>query len=101
MNPDLITELTKAIVSVVLILISAYLIPWLKNYIGDDKYQTILDFAEITVRAAEKIYTVDEWAQKKAYVVNMVSRKANELGIEIDEKEINAIVEGAVQAVKG
>lgn len=101
MNPDLITELTKAIVSVVLILISAYLIPWLKNYIGDDKYQTILDFAEITVRAAEKIYTVDEWAQKKVYVVNMVSRKANELGIEIDEKEINAIVEGAVQAVKG
>jgi len=101
MSPELISDLTRAILSVVLILISAYVIPWLKNYVGEDKYQSIIEFAEIVVRSAEKIYTVDEWAQKKAYAVNMVSKKAKEIGIDIDEKEINAIIEGAVQAVKG
>lgn len=101
MSPELISDLTRAILSVVLILISAYVIPWLKNYVGEDKYQSIVEFAEIVVRSAEKIYTVDEWAQKKAYAVNMVSKKAKEIGIDIDEKEINAIIEGAVQAVKG
>ena len=100
MSPDLISELTKAIVSVVLILISAYLVPWLKTYIGDAKYQQILDMAETAVQAAEKKYTVEEWAQKKAYVVNMVSRKAKDIGIEIEEKEIDAIVEGMVYAIK-
>ena len=101
MNPTMITELAKAIVSVLLVLISAYVIPWLKNKVGEDKYATIVEFAEIVVRSAEKIYTQEEWAQKKAYAVNMVTRKAQELGFDIDSKEINAIVEGAVQAVKG
>ena len=101
MSPAMISELTKAIISVILILISAYVIPWLKNKVGEDKYATIIEFAEIVVRSAEKIYTQEEWAQKKAYAVNMVSKKAQELGFDINEKEINAIVEGAVQAVKG
>ena len=30
-----------------------------------------------------------------------IYKKAKELGLEIGEKEINAIIEGAVQAVKG
>lgn len=101
MSSDMITEITRAIVSVILILISAYVIPWLKNKVGEDKYATIIEYAEIVVRSAEKMYTVEEWAQKKAYAVNMLSNKAKELGIDINEKEINAIIEGAVQAVKG
>lgn len=101
MNPETITALTKAIISVALILITAYVIPWLKNNVGEDKYATIIEFAEILVRSAEKIYTQEEWAQKKAYAVNMLERKAKEMGLDLNEKEINAIIEGAVQAVKG
>ena len=101
MSPELITDLTKAILSVVLVIISAYVIPYLKNYVGQDKYETILEFAEILVRSAEKMYTPEEWAQKKAYAINMLSKKAKELGLDISEKELNAIIEGAVQAVKG
>ena len=101
MNPELITKLTEAIVSVVVILITAYVIPWLKNKVGDDKYATIVDFAEIVVRSAEKIYTPEEWAKKKEYAVELVSKKAKEIGIDLSVEEINAIIEGAVQAVKG
>lgn len=101
MNPEIITELTKAIISVVLILISAYVIPWLKNKVGDDKYATIVEFAEIVVRSAEKIYTPEEWAKKKEYAVELVAKKSEELGLNLSVEEINAIIEGAVQAVKG
>lgn len=101
MSPEMITEVTKAVITVVLVILSAYVVPWVKSRIGEEKYETILDFAEIVVRSAEKMFTVDEWAQKKAYAVNMVQNKAKELGIDINEKEINAIIEGAVQAVKG
>lgn len=101
MTPELITELTKAIVSVILILISAYVIPWLKNKIGEDKYITLIDFAEIVVRSAEKIYTPEEWSKKKEYAVELVAKKSEELGLNLEVEEINAIIEGAVQAVKG
>ena len=101
MNPEIITELSKAIVSVVLILISAYVIPWLKNKVGEDKYATVIEFAEIVVRSAEKIYTPEEWARKKEYAVETVTTKAKELGLDLTVEEINAIIEGAVQAVKG
>lgn len=101
MSPEMITEVTKAVITVVLVILSAYVVPWVKSRIGEDKYETILDFAEIVVRSAEKMFTPEEYAQKKAYAVNMLENKARELGIAINAKEINAIIEGAVQAVKG
>lgn len=101
MNTELITKLVEAVVTVVIVLISAYVIPWLKGKIGDDKYAMIVEFAEIVVRSAEKIFTQEEWAQKKRYAVEMVQKKAEEIGITITPDEINAIIEGAVQAVKG
>ena len=101
MSTELITKLVEAIVTVVIVLISAYVIPWLKGKIGDDKYALIVEFAEIVVRSAEKLYTPDEWAQKKRYAVEMVQKKAEEIGITITADEINAIIESAVQSVKG
>lgn len=101
MSPEMITEVTKAVITVVLVILSAYVVPWVKSRIGEDKYETILDFAEIVVRSAEKMFTPEEYAQKKAYAVNMLENKARELNIAINAKEINAIIEGAVQAVKG
>lgn len=101
MNTELITKLVEAIVTVVIVLISAYVIPWLKGKIGEDKYNQIILFAETCVRSAEKIYTVEEYEKKKAYVVKMVCEKIAELGIDIGSEEVNAIIEGAVQAIKG
>ena len=101
MNPELITKLVEAIVTVVIVIISAYVIPWLKNKVGEDKYATIIEFAEIVVRSAEKIYTPEQWQEKKQYAVNLVIEKAKNIGIDLSVEEVNAIIEGAVQAVKG
>lgn len=101
MNPELITKLVEAIVTVVVVIISAYVIPWLKNKVGEDKYATIIEFAEIVVRSAEKIYTSEQWQEKKQYAVNLVIEKAKNIGIDLSVEEVNAIIEGAVQAVKG
>lgn len=101
MNPELITKLVESIVTVVIVIISAYVIPWLKNKVGEDKYATIIEFAEIVVRSAEKIYTPEQWQEKKQYAVNLVIEKAKNIGIDLSVEEVNAIIEGAVQAVKG
>ena len=101
MTPEMITKITEALITVLLALVSAYVIPWLKNKVGEDKYATVVEFAEIVVRSAEKLYTAEEWERKKEYAVYMVSQKSEELGLKLGTREINAIIEGAVQAVKG
>ena len=101
MNTEMITKLTEAIVTVVVVLITAYVVPWLKGKIGENKYNQILSFTDTCVRAAEKIYTVEQWSAKKSYVLDMVEKKAEEIGIQITAEELNAIVEGAVKAIKG
>ena len=101
MSPEMISKLTQAVVTVIVLVVSAYLVPWLKNKIGEDKYALLIEFAEIIVRSAEKIYTPEQWETKKQYAVTMVTDKAHELGIEISLEEVNAIVEGAVYAMKG
>ena len=101
MNPELMTKLIESIVTVVIVIITAYVIPWLKNKIGEDKFNQIMLYAEMLVRSAEKIYTVEEWKEKKQYTVAMLTAKANEMGVELTDAEINAIIEGAVKAIKG
>ena len=80
MTPEMITKLTEALITVILTIVSAYVIPWIKNKVGEDKYATVVEFAEIVVRSAEKIYTPEEWERKKSYAVHMVRDKAMELG---------------------
>ena len=101
MSPEIITKLTEAIVSVVIILITVYVVPLLKTKLGDTKYDILTTFAFTVVRSAEKIYTKEEWKEKKDYAVRMLIAKAEELGIILTYGEINAIIEGTVQAVKG
>lgn len=52
------------------------------------------------MRAAEQIYEPDEWLQKKSYVRDLVSDQVINLGIGLDEAEIDAIIEGVVNYVK-
>lgn len=101
MTPELITKIVEALVTILLALVSAYVIPWIKNRVGEDKYNLLVSFAETVVRSAEKIFTPEQWEQKKEYAVDMVLEKSNSLGLKIGIDEINAIIEGAVQAVKG
>lgn len=100
MTQELLTKLIEAILTVIAILITGYLIPWLKTKIGADKYAQLEQFTEACVRAAEQLYTPEEWKLKKAYVVSLISEKADSLGIGLNEAEIDALIEGVVNFVK-
>lgn len=100
MTPEIITKITECVLTVIILFVSAYLVPYLKNKIGTDKMQLLEDFVEATVRAAEQLYKPEEWKLKKDYVTHLVSEKANDLGIGLNEAEIDAIIEGIVNYVK-
>lgn len=100
MTPEMITKITECAITIILLIVSAYVIPFLKSKIGTDKMQLLKDFVEAAVRAAEQLYKPEEWKLKKDYVTHLVSEKANDLGIGLNEAEIDAVIEGIVNYVK-
>lgn len=100
MTPEMISKITECTITVIILIVSAYVIPFLKNKIGTDKMQLLQEFAEACVRAAEQIYTKEDWKLKKDYVTRLVTEKATDLGIGLNEAEIDAVIEGIVNFVK-
>lgn len=100
MNPESITTLVEAVCTILGILLTAYVIPWLKSKIGEDKYQKLIEFVKICVRAAEQLFPDGDGTIKKSYVRGLVSNYAQSLAIGLNEAEIDAIIEGIVNSIK-
>ena len=93
-------QILNAVVTVICLVITGILIPLIKAKIGQEKFNQIRQYTEIAVRSAEQLYTPEEWKEKKQYVYDYILRKVNELGIGLDEADIDLIVEGIVNQVK-
>lgn len=76
-----------------------YGIDYLKVKIGETKFNQIVGYAELAVRAAEQLgirlsYTNEE---KKSLVLGAVRKYMGELGIAYDEQFLDDLIESAVQ----
>ena len=100
MNNEIIIILIKALVLLLSGLITAVVVPYVKGKIGEDKYKEIKFYVEYAVRCAEQLYTPEQWAEKKKYVMQYILSKAKDLGIEMTEEDLNVLVEGIVNEVK-
>lgn len=100
-NKELMEILIKAVFVVVSVLITGYLIPWLKANVQTEKLDTFMVFVEKCVQSAEKLYTPEEWKEKKQYVLDLASEELKNLGIELSSATIDAIIEGFVKEIKG
>lgn len=74
-------------------------IEYLKVKIGEAKFDQIVGYAELAVRAAEQLgirfsYSNEE---KKSLVLGTVRKYMDQLGIDYDEQFLDDLIEGAVQ----
>ncbi len=100
MRPEMITKITESILTIAVLLVSAYVIPWLKTKINDEKLTELEKFCEQAVRSAEQLYSPEEWKLKKQYVLSLVNEKMEKLGLGLNEAEVDAVIEGIVNYVK-
>lgn len=100
MTPEQITKIVEALLTILGIIVSAYVIPWIKTKINAEKLEQLEVFCEQAVRAAEQLYTPEEWKLKKAYVLSLVNEQIEKLGLGLNEAEVDAIIEGIVNYVK-
>lgn len=93
--------LLKIVVAVCTILITAYVIPYLKTLKEDKRYASVIDMIELAVRAAEQTITgPGQGKLKKAEVIRFVSEWLNRSGIGIMEDELDQLIEAAVYQMK-
>ena len=92
-----ITNIVSAVITLIMAVITTFLIPWLKNKLDTDKFEKIQAWTKVAVQAAEMIYIgVGRGEEKKAYVIQYL----NEKGFKLDTATIDAIIESAVHELK-
>lgn len=95
---EVATVALKCLIMILTTAITCVVIPYIKNKIGDDRWEKLQQYTEIAVRYAEQTFLENE--DKKEYVYHYILVKANELGLGLDEQDIDVLVEGVVNAVK-
>ncbi len=88
-----ITPIIEAVVTLIVALISAFVIPYIKQKTNKTQQEEIAAWVKIAVTAAEQIYTGSgRGAEKKAYVVEWLKAR----NLKVDEKKLDALIESAV-----
>lgn len=90
-----------SVITLVSALVSAYLIPWLRSKTSVTQLDKVAYYTEMAVRAAEQLFTPDQWEKKKEYVYGYILDLVNtKLNIRLDQEDVNIIIEGVVNEVK-
>lgn len=101
MNKEIVEMIMKILIAIISVLITGYVIPFLKSKAESTKYNDFYTLVKQCVEAANQIYTPEEWKEKKIYVYRLVADYAVKHGVNVTPEEIDAIIEGFVIAVKG
>lgn len=90
------TEIIQAMIALVSVLITAFVIPLLKKKLSAEKLDELKKWVGIAVNAAEQLYGSKTGQQKKEYVLSFLFEK----GIVFDAAEVAAMLEAEVYKLK-
>lgn len=99
MNP-MTFEIIKALLMAIIAGVTIYLIPLVKNKIGNEKLELMDRWATNAVLWAEQIMKSDSGTEKKRVVMNILKSVRDEQHINITDEQIEILVEAAVNAIK-
>lgn len=89
-------KLLSLVITIISILITYYLVPYLKKKLGKEKFNEIYDWVSIAVNAAEQIFNEPGMGEKKKhYVLKFLQDR----GIELSYQELDALIEAVVYEI--
>lgn len=101
MTNDLFMKIVSAVLTIIVALVTSVLIPWIRNKITAEQMSLLTRYTEFAVRCAEQMYSPEEWAEKKAWVMTYITDIINDkFKLSLSYEDINTLVEGVVNEVK-
>ena len=98
------TNLFKLVLTLIPVLgtiLTAYIIPYFKELIGNEKLAKYQEWTQMAVNAVELLYNGKGMgAEKKEYVVKFLTEQFNKNKVVITEKQLNILIEACVKQMK-
>lgn len=92
-----LTPIVSAVVTLIISLVSAFLIPYIKAKTTEEQFNTIKLWVQVAVQAAEMLYIGSgRGKEKKQYVIEFLKSK----GFTLNTEEIENLIESAVLELK-
>ena len=89
-----LTDIIRAVIMLILALISRYLIPWINAKLGTEKLTTLKIWVKAAVEAAEQIYVgTGRGTEKRQFVEKFLLDK----GYRLNTQELDTLIEAAVR----
>ncbi len=97
---EMVMEILKVIVKLAELLVTRYLIPWIKAQIGAKQMDEIRAWVKDAVLMAQQVHKAKLGAERKAIVVDIIRKMLIKKNIDISEEQLNTLIEAAVKAMK-
>lgn len=100
MTNELFVKIIGAIITLIVALVSAYVIPYINQKITAEDIETIRKYIEIAVRCADQIYVKEQWQEKKKFVFDYIRQVVDDkLHIHLTPEDIDNLIEGLVNEI--
>jgi len=91
-----INTIVGAVITALFGLVARYLIPWLKEKLGEQRLADLVYWIGVLVRAAEQMFKDKTGSDKLDWVKGQITA----LGYELDEGALRALIEAQVRDMK-
>lgn len=97
---EIIFEVIKLVVMVAVLVITRYLVPWLKEQIGSDKLAAAEKWAKYAVLKAQQVFWDQGGQDRKAYVTEFLRDVLIAKNIALSDEQLDVLIEAAVKQMK-
>lgn len=98
---DAIINLVVAVIGVAIAAITRYVIPWIKSKITESKWEQLISWAVVAIRAAKQTFPPEENEAKKEWVRDYLHGIITfKLHINVNEDDLDRIIEGVYNEIK-
>ncbi len=91
-----VTPIVEGILALLALIVSTYLIPWLKERLTNEQIEKVYALVDIGVYAAEKLYGAGHGDDKLAYVKGFLESR----GMELDTTQLKVFVDSAIKRME-
>ncbi len=97
---EILFEIIKVVVMVAALVITRYVIPWVRERIGADKLALVEKWARYAVLKAQQVMWADNGPERKAYVTEFLKELLIEKNIALSDEQLDILIEAAVKQMK-